>query len=255
MPRKARNPKLLTAYHIMVQGLNKEKIFDNDKDKMKYLYILKEKLDEYKVKLISYCIMNNHAHLLIYNEDFYGISKLMHKVNAIFSMYYNLKNNRIGFVFRDRFLSQEIYSYDQLIVCIQYIHNNPVKAKIVKTPDKYAFSSYIDLKYEKSKFIDIDLIRFLFDKKCFVDIWKFNNCNDFKLVEPNIYDRELFYSEIVNKINPKRVMDDDATIKRFLICCKEKYFVPNNEIAEALNVNKSTITRWIKKFGLEKLGE
>ena len=77
----------------------------------------------------------------------------MHKVNTLYAIYFNKKYNRVGYVFRDRYKSQAIYSEKQLYTCINYIHYNPVKAGICKIASEYEYSSYneyIDIFNEKS---------------------------------------------------------------------------------------------------------
>ncbi len=248
MPREARRLKALKSYHVMVQGINKEHIFKDEQSKQKYLFILKKQLNFYGIKLIAYCIMINHAHLLLYSEDSYSISDLMHMVNGMYSQYYNERMARVGFVFRDRFLSQEIFDYNQFKVCIAYIHNNPVKANIVKSPDKYPFSSYNDYRKGYSGLIDFDLIRFLFKDDDPSDIWNYLEDSKFKLKEFEYYDKETFYSDVVRKIDIMKVLKDKEILKRFLIACKDNYFVPYKELSEILNVSKTTICKWYREI-------
>ena len=65
MPRKSR--KLLDGKicHIIVQGINKEYIFNQEVDKKKYFNLLKKYYRDYEIDIICYCIMDNHAHLII----------------------------------------------------------------------------------------------------------------------------------------------------------------------------------------------
>lgn len=57
---------------------------------------------------MAYCIMNNHVHLLVYSEEVQKLSKMMQKINTAYAKYYNECNERVGYVFRDRYLSQPI---------------------------------------------------------------------------------------------------------------------------------------------------
>ena len=67
----------------------------------------------------------------------------MRKINSIYAKYYNfMMDDRVGYVYRDRFLSEPITSHRYLVNCIKYIHFNPVKAKIVNDCSQYKFSSY-----------------------------------------------------------------------------------------------------------------
>lgn len=141
MPRLAR--KLLNGkiFHITVKGIKGEYIFQDDKDKNEYLKLLKEKR---KIDILAYCIMDNHAHILIKTENVDEMSKYMKKVNTSYALYYNKKNMREGYVFKNRFFSQQIEDRKHLFSCIVYIHKNPVKANIVRNMENYKFSSYND---------------------------------------------------------------------------------------------------------------
>ena len=97
--------------------------------------------NECNVQLLAYCIMDNHAHLLLYAEKIEDMSKFMHFVNSSYSNYYNKVNNRVGYVFRDRYKSEPIYKEQYLLNCINYIHMNPVQAGIIKEAEKYKYSS------------------------------------------------------------------------------------------------------------------
>ena len=138
-PRKCTN---MFFYHIMVQGINKEYILNEVEDKRQYLKFINKVKKEIDVYIVSYCIMDNHVHILIKEEYIECLSRFMHKVNTLYAMYYNKKYNRVGYVFRDRYKSQVIYSEKQLYTCINYIHNNPVKAGICRLASEYEYSSY-----------------------------------------------------------------------------------------------------------------
>ena len=122
--------------------IGEESIFGEERHIKKYKEIIFDKLKDVPVTILAYCIMHNHSHLLIYSENPKEISKFMQKVNTTYSMYYNKINNRVGYVFRNRFKSQEIFNQGQLYTCLRYIHNNPVKANITKTMQEYEHSSY-----------------------------------------------------------------------------------------------------------------
>ena len=63
--------------------------------------------------------MNNHAHFLIYSEKSEDLSKFMQKIKTSYSFFYNSFNKRVGYVFRDRYLSQEMLSQKQLFNCLK----------------------------------------------------------------------------------------------------------------------------------------
>ena len=146
IPRVARK-NLDTPYiHVMVQGVNKEYIFYKNEYIEKYLNIIKENKENYNFTVMAYCIMNNHSHFLIYTEDINDLSKFMHKTNLLYAQMYNREENRCGVLFRNRYRAEPIYDKRHLINCIKYIHNNPVKAKLVSKCEEYKYSSYKDYK-------------------------------------------------------------------------------------------------------------
>ena len=142
IPRLARKDLNTQFLHVMVQGVNKEYIFDNKKYIEKYLEIINENKVNYNFTIIAYCIMNNHAHFLIHTENIDEFGKFMHKCNLIYALLYNKEKNRVGVLFRNRYRTEPIYDIKYLINCIKYIHNNPVKAKMVLKCEDYEFSSY-----------------------------------------------------------------------------------------------------------------
>lgn len=142
MSRLARK-NLNTPYlHIMVQGINKEFIFPDNKCIETYLRLLNIYKRKYSITILAYCIMNNHAHILVYTKQIDALGKFMHNVNLVYSQFYNKQKNRCGVVFRNKYQSQPIYDIKHLFTCIKYIHMNPVKAAIVKRCEDYTYSSY-----------------------------------------------------------------------------------------------------------------
>lgn len=176
MPRIARESFNSGFFHIMIQGINKEYIFKESKNKEKYLYLMKKYYPKYKLKIIAYCIMNNHAHFIIYSDDIKQISEYMHKINTIYAIDYNRINKRVGYLFRDRYKSQYIFDREYLMKCIKYIHLNPVKANLVKEEASYRYSSYNDF-LNKKGYVDDAVIKLVFlDENSYLDL--FSNIKD-----------------------------------------------------------------------------
>ena len=166
MPRIARKYLIGKVFHIMVQGLNKEYIFEKTSYKEKYKKLLKENIKKYNIKIIAYCIMNNHAHVLIYSENINRISKFMQRINTIYALYYNKIEKRVGYVFRDRFNIQVIDDEEHLKNCIVYIHQNPVKAYLINNIGDYKYSSYNEyIHMYDSDLVSKDIINSLFGIK------------------------------------------------------------------------------------------
>ncbi len=159
MPRFPRSYIKTSYFHIITQGINKKYIFEETEDIKYYIKMMYNLKEEQKINIIAYCIMNNHAHMLIETEELAELSKYMQRLNTKYGKYYNKKHKRVGYVFRDRYKSEGIYSKEHLYNCIKYIYNNPVKAGICNKAEEYPYSNYkkieIDSK-ERYVFIDVD---------------------------------------------------------------------------------------------------
>ena len=142
MARKSRMCYESSFYHVMVQGINRENIYANGYMKEAFLNILNKKSKELDVEIIAFCIMDNHVHLLLYTEKIQNLTKLMASINTKYAKLFNKANNRVGYVYRDRYRCENIYTENHLINCIKYIHNNPIEAHICISPKDYKYSSY-----------------------------------------------------------------------------------------------------------------
>lgn len=141
MARMARIESPTGYYHVMARGNNKEAIFKETSEKEYFIELLRHQIKDNKILLTAYCLMSNHVHLLIYT-GLGNMSEALKWINIKFAGRYNFKYERVGHVFQDRFKSEIIDTEGYLIRAIRYIHNNPVKAKIVHAPSAYKWSSY-----------------------------------------------------------------------------------------------------------------
>ncbi len=138
--RTARKESASGYYHVMVRGINKSPIFMSKEEKEKLIQYIKDAKEEIDIYILAYCIMNNHMHLLVKSEK-ENLAQFMKKIGIRYAMYYNKKHKRVGSVFQDRFKSQNIEDENYLLSAIRYIHNNPIKAEIVKKVTEYKYSS------------------------------------------------------------------------------------------------------------------
>lgn len=151
MPRIARLKHDYAVYHIMVRGNNKEEIFFNDDDRVRYLETLKRYQEKFQFHIYAYCLMTNHIHLAIYCNG-QDISKIMHGINLSYTQYINRTYGRCGHLLQDRFRSKIIDSDNYIIRATSYIHYNPVKAGMCQKPSEYKWSSYNIYFGQKDKF-------------------------------------------------------------------------------------------------------
>lgn len=226
MPRQARSIYNGEFYHVMTQGINKEYILSKEIYKKIYIKLMYEHAKENHIKIIAYCIMDNHVHILINIRDIENMSRFMKIVNMKFAMLYNKMEDRVGVVFRNRFKSELIYSENYFYCCIHYIHNNPVKAGIVNDAREYKFSSannynltnvLNEIKRRNSNINQTKIYRF-------IDIEK-NNVEDIEEVITDFKERH----------NLKEIdLDNKEEIKLLVKTIKRKTNVSIREISSKL---------------------
>ncbi|MCK4947076.1 MAG: transposase [Candidatus Aureabacteria bacterium] len=140
MPRIARVVALDYPHHVTQRGNYRQEIFVDDTDREKYLSLLKTESKRYGLKVLSYCLMSNHVHFIVVPECEDSMGNVFKYVNMKYSQYYNNKMGVCGHLFQGRFYScvmDEVYS----MVCARYIERNPVRARIVKDPWDWKWSS------------------------------------------------------------------------------------------------------------------
>ena len=143
MTRTARLKSSTGIYHLVVRGINRQNIFETPEDRKKYLEVLIAVKEISGFKLYAYCLMDNHIHLLI-EEGPEGLDVVFKRLGARYVMWFNGKYERTGTLFQGRFFSEPVESEPYLLSVLRYIHRNPVKAGICKSPENFKWSSYSD---------------------------------------------------------------------------------------------------------------
>ena len=140
MPRQSRLKSNTGIYHVIVRGISRQNIFHDDEDFMRFLEMLDRVKKSSDFKLYSYCLMDNHVHLLMHEfQD--ELSLVMKRIGIGYAWWYNSKYQRTGHVFQDRYKSECVEDDSYLLTVTRYIHQNPVKAGMVTTCDQHRWNS------------------------------------------------------------------------------------------------------------------
>lgn len=142
MSRIARQISDSGIYHVVFRGINKQDIFEEAADYKKMLEILKSIKEDIQFEIYVYCFMSNHVHLLLKENKQGEISSIMKRLLTTYAMWYNKKYYRTGALIAGRYKSQPVDVDDYFLCVVRYIHQNPVKAKMVESVDMYKWSSY-----------------------------------------------------------------------------------------------------------------
>ena len=173
MPRRARSMRDSDYMHVIVRGIGKQLLFEEPNDYRHYLNRLERYCLQTKVKVIAYCLMENHVHLLL-NGKSSAVALLMKKIGVSYSAYFNRKYDRVGHLFQDRYLSEPVENEKYLLTVFRYILQNPQNAGICQASG-YPWSSYPFYEGTNPEFIDFSVIKLLLgDQECFE---KFVSCD------------------------------------------------------------------------------
>jgi putative transposase len=208
--RTARKTSETGIYHVILRGINRQDIFEDDKDRARFLETIRNYKDLSKYEIYAYCLMTNHVHLLI-KETEEPIGKSIKRICGSYVYWYNCRYERIGHLFQKRFKSEIIEDDKYFLTVLRYIHQNPVKAGLTKEVKGYRWSSYCDYIKGESLFTDINFALGMLAgerKKAIEQFEKFINepnedqCLDYGLnSSPRLLDNEVKQYLLINGIS------------------------------------------------------
>jgi putative transposase len=208
-------------YHVFNRGANKNNLFREDKDWVRFLFLLLycqspvvvantprfirmkaledgfsvpeknmgEILKTRFVELISFCVMPNHFHLLVREKEEGGIARYLQRVSTGYTMYFNTKYGTSGHLFQGRYKDVHVKDNDQLLYLSAYIHRNPRElSKWKGKEESYPYSSFQDLAL-KNRWGDLlseDIITGQFDGTKQSNYLDFVNMSTAKLFEAEV---------------------------------------------------------------------
>lgn len=140
MPRRSRKNEQGIYNHITVRGVGRRLLFEDDGDRRRFLFLLKNVSLEESCLIFAWCLMDNHVHLLVQAEA-ESISKMMQRICSAYSHWFNGKHGHVGHVFQGRYGSTPVMTDEHFLAAIKYIHMNPHDMGIVR-PQDYPWSSY-----------------------------------------------------------------------------------------------------------------
>jgi len=256
MPRRARQKSESGIYHIILRGINRQNIFEDEEDNYRFLQTLMHYTEISGYELYAYCLMGNHVHLLL-RVDKEPLEQILRRVCGSYVYWYNRKYERIGNLFQDRFKSEPVEDDPYFLTVLRYIHQNPFKANLVERNGEYkwsSYSAYMSGAMNKSKLVDLDFTLKLFDKdqnravKAFREFHNQVNDDDCLDIDDRYRITDQEAGEIIkSRFNLKSCQDmqkldrkkRDASIKQL----KEKYNLSIRQIERLTGINRGIISR------------
>ena len=140
-------------YHVFNRGNHKSDIFLNPYDYLRFLEKIEEYKDKCQIKVLCFCLMPNHFHLLLQQLSTEPLTKFMLSLSTSYSKYFNIKYDQVGRLYQERFRAVEVTTDEYLLYLTKYIHLNPTKLKVDITKYKWSsLNNYID--YSEWDFVE-----------------------------------------------------------------------------------------------------
>ena len=144
MPRQARLDAPGTLHHVMVRGIERSAIVEDDQDRHDFLFRAGTLAQETGTRILAWALMRNHVHLLLFSGPA-GISRFMRRLLTGYALRYNRRHRRNGHLFQNRYKSIVCEEGSYLLELVRYIHLNPLRASQVKSMeelDEYPWSGH-----------------------------------------------------------------------------------------------------------------
>jgi len=140
MARLNRSTVAEFPHHVTQRGNGRRLVFLDDQDRRIFLRRLKEACERYDLQILSYCLMDNHFHLIPVPNEASALSSAMHALLGPYAMYFNHKHGITGHLWQGRFYSC-VLDEPHLWEAIRYVELNPVRAGLVRKAEDYPWSS------------------------------------------------------------------------------------------------------------------
>lgn len=135
MPRQARLDAPGTLHHVIVRGIEKRQIVDDDEDRKSFVDRMGSLALEMDTAIYAWTLMGNHAHILLRSGPS-GLSKYMMRLLTGYAVFYNRRHGRHGHLFQNRYKSIVVEEDAYFQELVRYIHLNPLRARIIDSISK-----------------------------------------------------------------------------------------------------------------------
>ncbi len=129
-------------YHVIARGNQRQKVFLDKEDYLKYLKLMDEYLEHHGMAVYAYCLMPNHLHILLEQAADQPLSRYMQRLQSAYTGYFNRKHKKVGHLFQGRYKSILVDRDAYLLELIRYIHLNPFRAKLEKKVGVYPWTGH-----------------------------------------------------------------------------------------------------------------
>jgi putative transposase len=252
LPRNARKISSTGIYHVVMRGINRQTIFEENEDYERFIKVLEKYKEVSEYELYAYCLMENHMHFLI-KEGKDSLATIIRPISSSYVIWYNKKYGRIGHLFQDRFKSEPVQDDCYFLTVLRYIFQNPVKAKMIDCIDKYPWSNYRDYtRRVKPSRADFVLKMFHHNEAKAIEsfIEYINQENDDSCLDTvsKIKNNDKEAREIIKKVSRLENIKELSNIERvnrdiILQKLKKDYFLSVRQIERLTGINRGIVLK------------
>ena len=128
-------------HHVVQRGVRSLNVFFEKQDRDAYINFMSEQSSRFGLTILGYCLMTNHIHLLAVPDKKDSLARAIGEAHRQYTRMINFREKVRGYLFQGRFSSCPVFTDQFLFTALRYIEQNPVKARIVKRPWQYKWSS------------------------------------------------------------------------------------------------------------------
>ncbi|MDO8572198.1 MAG: transposase [bacterium] len=143
MPRITRTDIGNHCYHVINRANARLPIFFTEKDYILFENVLEEAQEKFSMRILAYCLMPNHFHLVLYPRNDGDMGKFMQWLTLTHTQRWHQINNTkgTGHLYQGRYKSFLIQEDNHLLSVIRYVERNALRAKLVKKAENWGFCS------------------------------------------------------------------------------------------------------------------
>ena len=143
MPRTARNAPGGMVYHVLNRGVGKQKLFFNDEDYLAFERVIVETLEKRSMRILSYCVMPNHWHFVLWPENDCDLGQFMQRLTITHVTRWQKHYNMVGYghVYQSRYKSFPIETDDYFYQAMRYVERNAMRANLVDKAEMWQYGS------------------------------------------------------------------------------------------------------------------